>query len=86
MLWDVTCNVASKVRRKACLPDRQTRRHENRLVVAEADVGVGRDGDGRGVRVRRCRLLHLEWVRSGGLGNSSGSCAVHSLGTDNDGR
>lgn len=55
---------------------------ENRLVVAEGEVGgSGMDGE---FRVGRCKLLHLEWIGDDILLYSTGNY-VQSLGIEHNG-
>ena len=50
--------------------------------VVVGGVGSGMNGE---FGVGRCKLLHLEWIRSGVLLSSAGNC-VWSLGVEHDGR
>ena len=45
----------------------------------------GREWDGLGVGVSRCKLLHLEWIRNDTLLYSTGFY-IQSLGVEHDGR
>ena len=48
---------------------------ENRLVVAK---GEGREWDGLGFGVSRCKLLHLEWISNEVLlDNTAGPAGSH---------
>ena len=50
---------------------------ENRVVVAEKRGGSGMD---RGFGVRRCKLLHLEWISNEVLLYSTGGAISSLLG------
>ena len=56
---------------------------QNRLVVAKGEQG-GSEMD-REFGVRRCKLLHLEWVSSEVLLYSTGN-SIQSLEIEHDGR